>query len=107
VHNLPYEWGEARLVDEIEACAGRRSVSAAQVLTSADGLSRGMAKVRMETAEAASEAVRSLDGKTLGGRALRVSLEERRDGGGGGVGRGGGRGRGNGGGRAGRRGGRA
>lgn len=100
VHNLDFELAEAELVGEIEAVTKPRSVASAQILSAADGSSRGMAKVRMETAEDAATAVKALNGKVLRGRTLRVNFEEKKAGGGrargGGRGGGGGRGRGRG-----------
>ena len=96
IHNLDFEVTEADLVGEIEATTKPRSVAAAQILTGPDGASRGMAKVRMETAEDAAAAVKALNGKQLWGRALRVNFEQKKSGGGRGRGRGRGSGRGRG-----------
>ena len=96
IHNLDFEVTEADLVGEIEATTKPRSVAAAQILTGPNGASRGMAKVRMETAEDAAAAVKALNGKQLWGRALRVNFEQKKSGGGRGRGRGRGSGRGRG-----------
>ena len=94
LHNLPFEMTEADLVAEIEACTKLNAVASAQILLSSDGASRGMAKVRMNTAQDAAAAVSFLDGKRLFGRALRVNFEVRPAGGDKGQGRSGqGRGR--------------
>lgn len=106
VHNLPFDMEEADLIGEIEAATSPRSVSTAQILRAPDGLSRGMAKVSMHTAEAAAAALEALNGKKVQGRALRVNFEERSKAGGRGTARGRGEGRGRGQGGRGGRGGR-
>jgi len=96
IHNLPYEMAEADIGADIERVTRPGAVADVRILRSADGTSRGLAKVRMATEKDAAEAVKALDGKKTGGRALRVNFEERSGGGRrGGGGRGGsGRGRG-------------
>ena len=69
VHNLPFDMEEADLVGEIEAATCPRAVATAQILRAPDGLSRGMAKVSMHTAEAAAAAIEALNGKKVQGRA--------------------------------------
>ena len=70
-------------------------VQSASVVTDRDtGQSRGFGFVEMETAEGADEAVKKLNGTSLGGRTLKVEIAKPsapRGGGGGGFG--GGRGR--------------
>ncbi len=90
VGNLPYSFGDAD-VKKLFAASG--NVISAKVITdSASGRSKGFAFVEMEDAEALA-AREELNGKDIGGRALKVDEAQPRrdDGGGGGGGGGGGR----------------
>lgn len=75
VRNLPYSTSEAE-ISAFFSDAG--DVSAARLLKDREsGRPRGLAVVRMGSAEAAKRAIASLDGGLLGGREVRVSLDER------------------------------
>jgi RNA recognition motif-containing protein len=88
VGNLPFSASESE-VRELFAQHG--SVESVSIITDRDtGRPRGFGFVEMARADA-SKAIESLNGKELGGRALRVNeAQERTGGGGGGGGRGGG-----------------
>jgi len=97
VGNIPFSTTE----DELRDLFGRHgSVESVAVITDREtGRPRGFAFVEMGDANAASEAIRALDGTQLGGRALKVNeAQDKRSGGGGGGGGGGGFRRGGGGG---------
>ena len=107
VGNLSFNTTENELQDLF---AGAGSVNEVNLITDRmSGRSKGFAFVTMATAEEAQNAISTLNGKELNGRAMNVSearpREERPGGGGGGGGFGGGRG-GGGGGRGGGGGGR-
>ena len=100
VGNLDFKVTENDLQD---AFAAHGTVLEANLVTDrATGRPRGFAFVTMSTPEEAQKAIEALDGKELGGRAIKVNVarsrEERPGGGGGGGGR---RGYGGGGGRGG------
>ncbi|MFZ0500518.1 MAG: RNA-binding protein [Steroidobacteraceae bacterium] len=88
VGNLPFSATESE-VRELFAQHG--TVESVSVITDRDtGRPRGFGFVEMARADA-SKAIQNLNGKELGGRALRVNeAQERTGGGGGGGGRGGG-----------------
>jgi RNA recognition motif-containing protein len=87
VGNLPFSASESE-VRELFAQHG--SVESVSIITDRDtGRPRGFGFVEMARADA-SKAIQSLNGKELGGRALRVNEAQERTGGGGGGGRGGG-----------------
>ena len=83
VGNLPYEIGETELQD-LFARAG--SVESVNVMRDqATGRARGFAFVEMSTDEEAQNAIRLLNGRDIGGRALVVNeARPRAEGGGGG-----------------------
>jgi cold-inducible RNA-binding protein len=92
VGNLSYTLTESELQGAFAACG---EVLSAKIIMDRDtGRSKGFAFVEMATAEHARKAIAELDGKEVGGRALRVSeakpQENRPRGGGGGFGGGGG-----------------
>jgi RNA recognition motif-containing protein len=88
VGNLPFSATESE-VRELFAQHG--TVESVSLITDRDtGRPRGFGFVEMARADA-SKAIQNLNGKELGGRALRVNeAQERTGGGGGGGGRGGG-----------------
>ncbi|MFZ1870162.1 MAG: RNA-binding protein [Steroidobacteraceae bacterium] len=87
VGNLPFSATESE-VRELFAQHG--TVESVSVITDRDtGRPRGFGFVEMARADA-SKAIQNLNGKELGGRALRVNEAQERTGGGGGGGRGGG-----------------
>ena len=87
VGNLPFSASESE-VRELFAQHG--SVESVSIITDRDtGRPRGFGFVEMARADA-SKAIQNLNGKELGGRALRVNEAQERTGGGGGGGRGGG-----------------
>ena len=91
VGNLGYDVTEADLT---ELFAPHGTVDSAQVIIERDtGRSKGFGFVEMSTNEQAKAAMSALDGKEIGGRALKVNeakpKEVRSGGGGGGGGRGG------------------
>lgn len=89
VGNLPFSTTEAELRELFEQ---HGSVESVNVITDREtGRPRGFAFVEMD-AEGADAAMQALDGRELGGRALRVNEanERRRPAGGGGGGGGGG-----------------
>ena len=102
VGNLSFNTTENELQDTFAACG---SVSEVNLITDRmTGRSKGFAFVTMGTPEEAQNAIQTLNGKDINGRAMNVSearpREERSDrgfGGGGGGGRGGGGGGGRGG----------
>ena len=91
VGNLGYDVTEADLT---ELFAPHGTVDSAQVIIERDtGRSKGFGFVEMSTNEQAKAAMSALDGKEVGGRALKVNEakpKEARSGGGGGGGYGGG-----------------
>ena len=91
VGNLPYETGETELQDLFSQAGSVESVSVMR--DQATGRARGFAFVEMSSDEDAQNAINTLNGTQLGGRALAVN-EARpkapRSGGGGGFGGGGG-----------------
>jgi RNA recognition motif-containing protein len=97
VGNIPFTTTEAELRELFEKHGTVESVSV--IMDRETGRPRGFAFVEMGDAEAADAAIRQLDGRSLGGRALRVNEATSRPAGGGGGG--GGRGFGGGGGRGG------
>jgi cold-inducible RNA-binding protein len=108
VGNLSFSMTEADLLDAFRA-EGHEVVEAKLVLDRDTGRPRGFAFVEMATDAGATQAIASLNGRELQGRAISVSEARERTGGGGGGGRGfggGGHGGGGGGGRGGRGGGR-
>ena len=88
VGNLPFSATEQELRDLFGA---HGSVDSVAVITDREtGRARGFAFVEMSEASAASDAIRALDGKDMGGRPMRVNeAEDKRRGGGGGGGGGG------------------
>ena len=99
VGNLSFNTTENELQDAFAACG---SVSEVNLITDRmTGRSKGFAFVTMGTPEEAQNAIQTLNGKDINGRAMNVSearpREERGGGGGGGGGFGGGRGGGGGG----------
>ncbi|HXV61494.1 MAG TPA: RNA-binding protein [Vicinamibacteria bacterium] len=91
VGNCSFDVTEQQLRD---AFAAYGEVSSVNVITDRDtGRPRGFAFVEMSETAAAQAAIRGLNGKELGGRALNVNEARPRTGGGGGGGggRGGGR----------------
>jgi RNA recognition motif-containing protein len=92
VGNLSYDSSADSLREVFVACGEVTDVHVVQDRDS--GQSRGFAFVTMSTSAEAANAIATLDGSSLGGRALRVNeAEERqtRSGGGGSGGGGGGR----------------
>ncbi|HEX2484980.1 MAG TPA: RNA-binding protein [Myxococcota bacterium] len=91
VGNLPFTSTE----EELRGLFGRHgSVASVNVIMDREtGRPRGFAFVEMSEASAAQDAIRALDGSDLGGRSIRVSEAQERQGGGGGRGGFGGRGR--------------
>jgi RNA recognition motif-containing protein len=86
VGNLPFSTTEDELRELFEQHGAVESVA---VITDREtGRPRGFAFVEMADATAAQNAIQSLDGRQLGGRAMRVNEAQERSGGGGG-GRGG------------------
>ncbi len=93
VGNLSYGLSQDELQKAFAQCGP--VVSAKIIMDHATGRSKGFAFVEMETEEGAQKAIAELDGKEVGGRALRVSEakpQEDRPRGGGGFNRGGDRG---------------
>jgi RNA recognition motif-containing protein len=93
VGNLPFSATEAELRGLFEP---HGEIASVNIITDREtGRARGFAFVEMEDARGAEAAMRALDGRELGGRALRVNeAQDKRSGGGGGGGGGGyGRGR--------------
>ncbi len=86
--NLPFSVTEQELRDLFSP---HGSVDSVAVITDREtGRARGFAFVEMSEASAASDAIRALDGKDMGGRPMRVNeAEDKRRGGGGGGGGGG------------------
>lgn len=108
VGNLSYNLTQDELQNAFAACG--EVVSAKIIMDQATGRSKGFAFVEMADESGAQKAITELDGKEVGGRALRVSeakpqTDRPRGGGGFGGGRGGDRGGYGGGGRGGDRGG--
>lgn len=85
VGNLPFHATEDLIQSTFTPCGEVAEV--AVVIDRVTGRSRGFAFVEMTTVEGAQNAVAQLDGKDLGGRAMRVSVAEERSRGGGGGGR--------------------
>jgi RNA recognition motif-containing protein len=84
VGNLPFSATESDLRSLFESHGDIATVS---VITDREtGRSRGFAFVEMEEADAASNAIRALDGADMGGRSLRVNEAQDKRGGGGGGG---------------------
>lgn len=89
VGNLPFHATED-LIQQHFASSGEVS-SVTLMIDRNSGQSRGFGFVEMANAAAAEKAIADLNGKELGGRALRIDIaEERRSRGGGGGGFGGG-----------------
>jgi cold-inducible RNA-binding protein len=87
VGNLPFTTTEADLESMF---AQHGAVASVRVITDREtGRSRGFAFVEMGDPTAADEAIRSLNGRDMGGRPLRVNEAREREGGGGGGGGGG------------------
>ncbi len=88
VGNLDFKVTENDLQDAFAACG--TVVEANLVTDRATGRSRGFAFVTMSSPEEAQKAIEAMNGKELGGRALKVNIarprEERPGGGGGGGG---------------------
>jgi RNA recognition motif-containing protein len=86
VGNLPFSSTE----EDLKELFGRHGdvASVAVIMDRETGRPRGFAFVEMSDAGAAQNAIRALDGSDLGGRSIRVSEAQERQGGGGG-GRGG------------------
>jgi cold-inducible RNA-binding protein len=96
VGNLDFKVTENDIHD---AFAAHGTVVEANLVTDrTTGRPRGFAFVTMSTPEEAQKAIAALDGKDLGGRALKVNVAQPREGRTGGGGGGGGRGYGGGGG---------
>jgi cold-inducible RNA-binding protein len=88
VGNLSFNTSEDSLREHFAAIGGVDSV---QIITDRDtGAPRGFAFLAMVDQDAASKAIRALDGSTLGGRQLKVSEALERSPRGGGNGGGGG-----------------
>jgi RNA recognition motif-containing protein len=102
VGNLSFQATTDSVREAFEACGEVTDVHIVQDRDS--GQSRGFAFVTMGSDAEASQAIKTLDGTSLGGRSLRVNEAEERQarGGGGGGGGGGRRGGGGGGGGGGR-----
>jgi len=100
VGNLPFTADETQIRD-LFAQSGR-TVSEVKLVTDRDtGRPRGFGFVEMGSSEDADGAIRDLNGRDFGGRALTVNEAKERSAGGGGGGFGGGYGGGGGGGRSG------
>ncbi len=89
VGNLSYQTTEEELR---QLFSGVANVSSVSLISERDsGRSKGFAFVEMATPEDAQKAIDELNGKSLGGRTIRVDLArpraDRSDGGGGGGGR--------------------
>jgi RNA recognition motif-containing protein len=98
VGNLAYSTNDTDLRDAFSAFG---AVDSARVITDKyTGQAKGFGFVEMPNAEEAKAAIAGLDGKDLGGRAMRVNESQPKEGGGGGR-SGGGGGYGGGGGRSG------
>lgn len=87
VGNLPFSANEQDLRELFERHGSIDSVNV--IMDRETGRARGFAFVEMSDAASAANAIRSLDGSDMGGRALRVNEAEDRRGGGGGGGGGG------------------
>ena len=88
VGNLPFSFDNGQL-SALFAEFGE--VTSAQVITDRDtGRSRGFGFVTFQEASAAQNAVNTMNGKTVDGRAIRVDVAQDRQRGGGGGYRGGG-----------------
>ncbi len=89
VGNLAHELTDAELQDVFEQCG--EVVSARVIMDRDTGRSRGFGFVEMQSEDGAKAAVEELDGKEVGGRAIRVNeARPRENSGGGGFNRGGG-----------------
>ena len=100
VGNLPFTADETQIRD-LFAQSGR-TVAEVKLVTDRDtGRPRGFGFVEMGSSEDADGAIRDLNGRDFGGRALTVNEAKERSAGGGGGGFGGGYGGGGGGGRSG------
>ena len=97
VGNLPFTADDSQIRDLFSQ--GGRTVTEVKLVTDRDtGRPRGFGFVEMGSSEDADGAIRDLNGRDFGGRALTVNeAKERTSGGGGGFGGGGGYGRGGGG----------
>jgi cold-inducible RNA-binding protein len=79
VGNLSFQLNEEGLKD---AFAAHGQVLSAKIITDREtGRSKGFGFVEMDTEEAAENAISSLDGKEVGGRAIRVSIAREKEGG--------------------------
>ncbi len=86
VGNIPYATTEQELQEMFAGTGG--SVKSVRIITDFDTRrSKGYGFVEMGTGEEAEKAIRELNGKNLGGRALVVSEARPREGGGAGRGR--------------------
>ncbi len=76
VGNLPFSATDQEL-EELFSAHGQ--VSSARVITDREtGRSRGFGFIEMDDDTAADEAIRSLDGKDMGGRPLRINEAKER-----------------------------
>lgn len=95
VRNLSYGSTEEELSAHLETVTGPQSVVSTSLLRDEQGKPRGLARVRMRSADEAAKACEALNGQPLAGRSLTIEADERQGARGrGGVGRGRGRGRG-------------
>ena len=96
VGNLPFTADDSQIRDLFSQ--GGRTVTEVKLVTDRDtGRPRGFGFVEMGSSEDADGAIRDLNGRDFGGRALTVNEAKERTSGGGGFGGGGGYGRGGGG----------
>jgi RNA recognition motif-containing protein len=86
VGNLPFETSEEELRELFEQHGPTASVRV--IMDRETGRSRGFAFVEFESDANAESALQALDGKDMGGRALRVNEAQDKGGRGGGGGRG-------------------
>lgn len=77
VGNLSWKTSEEALKEHFEVFG--KVISAKIVTDQMTGKSKGFGFVEMEDADAASNAIRELNGKQLDERALRISLAQERD----------------------------
>ena len=95
VRNLSYGSTEEELSAHLETVTGPQSVVSTSLLRDEQGKPRGLARVRMRSADEAAKACEALNGQPLAGRSPTIEADERQGARGrGGVGRGRGRGRG-------------
>ncbi len=74
IGNLAFSLTEEQLKEEFGAFG---SVNSVKIITDRmTGRSRGFGFIEMENADGAQEAISSLDGKDLDGRAIRVNIAE-------------------------------